>query len=178
MQLPRWIWWAGWGEPLLTAQVVSQGGEREAGKGAIISLGAVDVRQMDGHPEGPCGEEADKDGAQHTHDDEEDEEGGLGVDGGTHQAHKEAESQQHGAVEQLVPVALGQDMDTCAHFLPWAKKSQNQWGSEWAALGAQSHQHCARHDTHQITCQRAGRAVLAMLGTVLSTPSRALELLV
>lgn len=101
----------GRGKPLLTAQVVSQGFEGEASEDAVISLTAIGIGQADGHLQGPCGEEADNDGAQDSCDDEEDEEGGLGVDGGTHEAHKEAESQQHSAVEQLIPVALGQDMD-------------------------------------------------------------------
>lgn len=155
-QLPQWVWWVGWGEPLLTAQVVSQGGEGETGEGAILSLGAVEVGQANGYPDGPRGEEADKDGAQDSRNNEEDEEGGFGVDGGTHEAHEEAESQQHGAIEQLVPVALRQDVDACALFLPWAETSQDQWGSEGASLGAESHQHCARHDGHQLTGQRAG----------------------
>lgn len=130
--VPQWVQWAGWGEQLLTAQVVSQGGKREASEGAVLDLGAIEVGQANGHPNGPRGKEADEDGAQDACDDDEDEEGGLGVDGGTHKAHDEAESQQHGAVEQLIPVALRQDMDTCARFLPWAETSQYQWSSEGA----------------------------------------------
>lgn len=144
------------GKPLLTAQVVSQGVEGEAGEEAVIGLSAIEVGQVDGHFQGPCGEEADKDGAQDSCDDEEDEEGGLGIDGGAHEAHEEAERQQHSAVEQLVPVALGQDMDACAHFLPWTETSQDQQGSEGASLGAESYQCCVRHDGHQLTGQRAG----------------------
>lgn len=154
--MPQWVQQAGWGEPLLTPQVFSQGGEGEAREGAILSLRAIEVGQADGHPDGPRGEEADKDGAQDACDDEEDEEGCLGIDGGTHKAHKEAEGQQHGTVEQLVPVALGQDVDACARFLPWTETSQNQQGSEGASLGAESHQHCARHDRHQLTSQKPG----------------------
>lgn len=144
------------GKPLLTAQVASQGAEGEASEGAIVSLIVIGVRQVDGHLQGPCGKEADKDGAQDNCDDEEDEEGGLGVDGGTHKAHEEAKCQQHGAIEQLVPVALGQDVDTCACFLPWAETSQDQQGSEGASLGAESYRSCVRHDGHRITGQRAG----------------------
>lgn len=128
-----------WEKPLLTAQVVSQGAEGEAGEGAVISLSAIAIGQADGHLQGPCGKEADKDGAQDSCNDEEDEEGGLGIDGGTHEAHEEAERQQHGAVEQLVPVALGQDVDACARFLPWAETSQDQPSSEGASQGAESY---------------------------------------
>lgn len=154
--LPRvqalwWVRWAGWGEPILTAQVVSQGGKREASEGTILSLGAVEVGQADGHPNGPRGEEADEDGAQDARDDEEDKEGGLGIDGGTHEAHEEAEGQQQSAVQQLIPVALGQDVDACACFLPWVETSQDQQGSERAPLRAESH--C---DRHQVTSHRAG----------------------
>lgn len=152
----QWAWQAGWGKPLLTAQVVSQGAEGEAGEEAIISLSAIGFGQVDGHLQGPRGKEADKDGAQDNCDDEEDEEGGLGIDGGTHKAHEEAECQQHGAIEQLIPVALGQDVDACSCFLPWAETSQDQQGSEGASLGAESYQHCVRHDRHQLTGQRAG----------------------
>jgi len=69
------------------------------------------VLHADGHTEGSRDEEADEDGAQHTRHDEEDEEGGFGIDGGTHQAHDEAQGQQDGAVEQLVPIAPGEDVD-------------------------------------------------------------------
>lgn len=175
--VPQWVRQAGWGEPFLTPQVVSQGGEGEASEGAVLSLGAIEVGQADGHPDGPRGEEADEDGAQDARNDEEDEEGGLGIDGGTHEAHEEAEGQQHGAVEQLVPVALGQDVDTCACFLPWAETSQDQRGSEGASPGTERHRHCARHDGHQLTGHGVGQAVLVMLGMVPGTSGRALGLL-
>lgn len=121
-------------EPLLTPQVVLQGGEGEPSEVAILSLRAIEVGQVNWYSEGPRCKEADKDGAQDTRNDEEDEEGSLGVDGGTHKAHNEAKGQQHGAIEQLIPVALGQDMDACAHFLPWGETSQDQWGLEGESL--------------------------------------------
>lgn len=97
--MSRWVWWAVWRERLLTPQVGSQGGKGEAGEAAIPCLRAVGVGQEDGHLDGPRRKEADEDGAQNACDDEKDEEGGLGVDGGTHEAYKEAEGQQDSAVE-------------------------------------------------------------------------------
>lgn len=56
------------------------------------------------------GKEADEDGAQDKHDHQEDEEGGLGVDVGSHQAHQQTEQGDSCGVEQRPPVARRQNL--------------------------------------------------------------------
>ena len=51
------------------------------------------------------GKEADEDGAQDKHDHQEDEEGGFGVDVGSHQAYQQAQQGDARGVKQRPPVA-------------------------------------------------------------------------
>lgn len=100
----------------LTPQVLDQrfqlearevGGCRKYGPGPVRH-GVAGAGQGDGTR--PHGEEADEDGAQDDHDHQEDDEGGLGVDVGPHQAHQQAQQGHGGGVEQRPPVARRQDL--------------------------------------------------------------------
>lgn len=113
----------------LTWQVAPQRGQPEAGEGAVEADGGVALRAQQPHHGRSHSKEADEDGAQHAHDDKEDEEGGLGVDGGAHQAHKQTQQEHERAVEQFVPVAAGQDLGAGAHALACREKSRGEWGS-------------------------------------------------
>lgn len=56
------------------------------------------------------GKEADEDGAQDKHDDEEDDERGLGVDVGPYQAHQQAQQGDGRGIKKRPPVARRQDL--------------------------------------------------------------------
>lgn len=87
------------------ASEVGGGGKRGA---CSVARGRDGAGQGDGV--GAYSEEADEDGAQDEHDDQEDEERGLGVDVRSHQAHQQTQHCDGRGVKQRIPVARRQDL--------------------------------------------------------------------
>ncbi|MEE6527001.1 hypothetical protein FKM82_028013 [Ascaphus truei] len=65
------------------------------------------------------GKEANEDRDQNHHDNDKDQEGGLGIDTGADQADEEADEEQDGAIKQLVPVGPRKDVDRTVSGLSW-----------------------------------------------------------
>lgn len=106
----------GYKPTLLTPQVPQQRVQFEAsevGGGGKRGARSV-VRRVEGVGQGDgaraYGEEADEDGGQDEHDDQEDEESSLGVDVRSHQAHQHAQQGDDRGVKQRIPVARRQDV--------------------------------------------------------------------
>ena len=91
--------------PFLTIQVAQECVQFKAGEvghGRRLWPRAVEDGWSGGQEDGARAhsEEADKDGGQHQHDHQEDDEGGFGVDLCPHQTHKQAEEEDAGGIEQ------------------------------------------------------------------------------
>lgn len=91
----------------LTAQVVPQRGSAEARVAGVVAEGLVartpvgddEILRFDRH-------RTDEDGQQWYGDNQQDYEGGAGVNVGTNQTHKQTQQQDYCRVQHCVPVTL------------------------------------------------------------------------